>query len=762
MKTYKNSEFTNKNNKNYDKSLNNRKRFTIFSSCFSLIIGLSVLAFSAAIIAFSVWANTKEVNKSLLPTASAVPTFYDVNGNQINYIEDDYIKDDEIPENLKNAFVALEDKRFYQHDGYDTYRILGATVNNLKSGKVVEGASTITQQLVKNTHLSSQKTLKRKLNEIAIATQIEKEYQKDEILSMYLSVIYFGGGAYGVKSASRLYFSKDVKDLSLSECAMLAGIVKNPTGYSPVKNHENALKRRNLVLDIMKNQGYLTDGECENAKNDKLVVKTKNYDDANSFYINCAIKEVCEKLNITKYQLSNSGYKIFTNLNTDLQKELNHLKNDNSISSENAENECVIIENNTGKILAHVSTLDYAAKRQVGSTLKPLVVYSPAFEENMISLCTPVVDEKITIGGWSPENFGGKYLGEININDAIKHSSNSVSAQIGNSLGIDKMTKYGNKFGLSLSNESIALSLGATQKGISPLQLAVAYSAFANNGNLKEYSYVNFIADNGKKIYAYTPSSKRIISEETAYLTAYSLINTVKDGTAKTLSTLGFEVASKTGTTDKKGKTTDAINVSFTPDYTVSVWHGGENINETGGGLPTMHAKKIYQYLYQNYTPQKFNMPENVITLDVDTYSTAKNKTVTLATEYTPKRFKQTSIFCKNNIPSVFSTAFEKANPELNVKVIEQNKVILTTYCDEIYTMEISRIDDFGTQTILKTNDFENNFVKNTPKCDKIELIDHPFTLTGKVCYKMKLYCENRLVGETVQTVFLNEYDFFG
>ena len=211
-----------------------RTKFALFTGVLPLLLGILLIALSIFLVCFNVWANGLTINKSLLPMANNPPIFYDIDGNELDYKSDNYLKPEEISNNLKFAFVALEDKRFYEHNGFDTYRIVGAMAKNISSGGVIEGASTITQQLIKNTHLNFEKTITRKFKEIALATKLEQMYTKDEILSMYLSVIYFGNGAYGVKSASKLYFGKDVKDLTLAECATLAGIIKNPSKYWPI------------------------------------------------------------------------------------------------------------------------------------------------------------------------------------------------------------------------------------------------------------------------------------------------------------------------------------------------------------------------------------------------------------------------------------------------------------------------------------------------------------------------------------------------
>lgn len=684
-----------------------RTKFALLSGVLPLILGFLLLGLSTLLIFFNIWSDNFPIDKTLLPAAINVPTFYDINGNKMNYQSDNYLSPEEIPDNLKNAFIALEDKRFYGHNGYDTYRIAGAIVKNVAKGGAVEGASTITQQLIKNTHLTFEKTMSRKIKEIALATNLEKAYSKDEILSMYLTVIYFGHGAYGVKSASKLYFGKDVNDLSLSECATLAGIIKSPTKYSPINHPDNAKARRNTVLSVMKDAGYITNSQMvECSKEDMVTVENENKD-ISKFFINKVVDEVCTKLNMTKYQLDNSGLHIYTTYSPKIQEILTKNGNLNSnFSKTDVANSSIVIDNDTGFVLAYTSSYGYEVSRQCGSTLKPLVVYAPALENDVVNLATPIDDSQIKIGDWSPKNYGDKYVGISNIREGIKMSSNTMAVRVASYVGEKAMYQYGKKLGLNLTqnDQNLTLALGATEKGHSPLQLARAYTTLACNGEMKDTTFVRFVVDNGVKIYFHTTAGQQTLSKETAFLLNDCLVDTVKNGTARSLSPLPFVLASKTGTvSDNTGKNTDAWNVSYNPKYTVAVWHG--DAAETGGGHPTKHAYNIWNDLYnkcdKNDFARNFQQPKTIEKTPVDIYSTNKLMRVALSTINTPSKYVKYEYFTKSNRTNFETSLFENCTIDFDISIKSDDKNIkISFWGEEIFNYKIIRKDILGERVV--------------------------------------------------------------
>ncbi len=694
-----------KNLLNKDQKRSKKKKIIFSTLLVFMLLPIVLTSFAAA--GFAIWANGVSLDKSLLPTASAKPVFYDINGEKIEYLTDDYVLPEQIPDDLKNAFIALEDKRFYSHKGYDPIRIGGAIICNIKSRSVKEGASTITQQLVKNTHLSNERTINRKLKEIAIARKLEKEYSKDEILAMYLSVIYFGNGAYGVKQASRLYFDKEISDLSLQECATLAGIVKNPRKYSPFAKEEDCVARRNLVLSVMQKEGYISQESKEIASNSPLDKSTegktnksqKKYCD---YYIKKATDEVCNMLGITKYQLNNSGYEIYTNLDVNLQKSLyENANNSQFFESDDVQSVQIVVDNVQNAVVACYSSLGYDIKRQVGSVMKPIAVYAPAIDMNLVSLATPVVDEKIDFGGYRPSNFNDKYYGETTIRDAIKKSMNSIAVKTLSYVGLPQSAQYISNFGVNLEyfDQNYALALGATANGVSPTEICSAYTTLANNGIYKENSFVKYVAIDGNKIYisSQTPS-RSVVKSSTASIITSALSDTVKDGTARTLCALPFDVAAKTGTVERAdGKNSDAWCVGYNDNYTVCVWHGSDNgMSERGGGYPAMNNKKIWQSIndYQSQ-PKSLTYCNEVEWKDIDTYATKKYKQVMLSSQNTPIEYRKTEIFPIGvNIET--SRCFDEVEDFDFTLCANANRVQITFDTQDIYTYNIYREDCYG------------------------------------------------------------------
>lgn len=737
-----------------------RSLIAVTTSPIIIIFGSLLIALSTILLGFVLWADGKTVDETLLPIGKNLPVFYDINGTEIEYVSDNFISSDEIPADLKNAFVALEDKRFYSHNGYDTYRILGATIKNIKSGRTVEGASTITQQLAKNTHLTFEKTLTRKANEIALATKLEEMYTKDEILSMYLSVIYFGGGAYGVKSASKFYFGKDIADLSLAECATLAGIIKNPSKYAPHINLDNAIERRNHVLSVMYEEGYITKADCQSAQNQRMQLSTKKESNQAKFFIDCVINELCDELNITKYQLDNSGYKIYTTYDPLIQDILakNAILTSN-FSSDSVQSSTIVIDNKNGNVLAYHSSAGYEVFARCGSTLKPLVVYAPALENNLINLATPINDEVVSYGNWQPKNYKDIYVGTTNPREGIKHSSNTVAVRIGSYVGETQMYEYGKKFGLNLSenDKNLSLALGSTSLGQSPLTIAGAYSCLARNGEYERPSFVRFVVDDNRKIYSSKKTKQKIISTSTAFLINDCLFDTVKDGTAKGLYSLPFALCSKTGTVAYESATdgknfnsdlnSDAWNTSFNNAYTVVVWHGGKH-SETGGGHPTIHARSIWKSLYEANKSEfdySHEQPDDVVYLPVDTYSTRHNMQATLASQHTTTKYTKWEYFKASNTPVCKNSMFENCPVSLYVSLID-NKVKLSFDTKEIYDYVVTRKDILGNKQIAKISGKDDA---------SILFYDSPLLIGKPIKYTLEAYVKgtHHMVGSDTKTV---------
>jgi len=636
---------------------------------------ITVVLTCSGIIAFASITKNAVFDNTLMPKNDITTVFSDIYGNNVEGFKNSFAQFSELPDNLKNAVVAVEDKRFYKHKGVDTIRIFGAIKNNIKGGSL-EGASTITQQLVKNTHLTQEKSIKRKLNEIKIAKQLEKEYSKDEILTSYLNVSYFGGGLYGVKSAAKGIFNKNLSSLTLSECAVLAGILKNPSKYSPVASVENATARRNIVLSLMKNQNLITDAEYKSAKSEQITVDLNAVYSNTQSYVESAAFEAAGILNLSVGGVLSGGYKIETFLNPDYQACLTevlgnpnfYVLNKNGVRADGLS---IIVDNKNLGVSAYFSTKKrniYDFYRPFGSTAKPVVIYAPAMLENVVSPATPVLDMKTDFNGYMPKNYNEHYLGWTDVRTAIMTSSNVVAVKTYNALGFQKVQSFARKVGIEISDfdENATIALGNFSKN-NMLSLVGAYSTFANSGIYNKPSFINRIYDkSGKVVYEKSLENNVVLSPADAYIMTDVLVDTAKYGTAKGLNNLDFQVASKTGTVGGADGNSDAYNVAYTSSHTYLLWHGNASgvknndmsLDETGGSYVTRSMREVLKYV-EGGKSAAFSIPNDVYRVDIDAYAQKNKQKVLLATENTPSKYLRSEVFKKDNLPENYSTCFD-------------------------------------------------------------------------------------------------------
>ena len=589
-----------------------------------------------------------------------------------------------ISDSTKNAFISIEDKSFYNHHGVNYKRIFKAMINNLKARSLKEGASTITQQLVKNTQLTSEKTFERKIKEIALAQRLEKNYTKDEILELYLNVIYFGNNCYGIENASNYYFSKDAKDLSLEESAMLAGLIKSPAKYSPIKNYDNALSRRNLVLKEMYQDKCISASEYNLAKNSPINLNINNQpkNKLNS-YSQASIDEAEEALGIPARQIALKGYKIYTYQNSEKQEALDEALKKQNISSDYAG---IVIDNEGHSIVAYNGNSIFKildAKRQPGSCIKPILVYGPALNEDIIYPCSQLLDEKTTISDYTPKNVGGVYRGYVSARDALSKSINIPAVKVLSYVGIDKAKAYAEHMGIEFDakDDSYTLALGGMTYGVNIKDLAGAYSSFANNGSYSKPKFISFITDkNNKLIYINKPKTEQVMREDSAYLLTDMLRTCAKTGTAKKLASLGIDIASKTGTVGKKNskQNLDAWNVSYTKDQTCAVWLGNLDnspIDYAGGNQPTEIVKNYFSLVSDIST---FDRPSSIVERDIDETELNENHRIMLANVYMPERYKHKELFSSLNLPSDISEKFTKIDDVNFASKVENDSAVIT------------------------------------------------------------------------------------
>ncbi|MCH5153404.1 MAG: transglycosylase domain-containing protein [Clostridiales bacterium] len=517
------------------------------------------------------------------------------------------------------AFVAVEDKRFFDHGGIDYKRVAGALVNNLKSGSYKEGASTISQQLIKNTHLDNNKNIKRKINEMLLAKELENHYSKKEILEMYVNTIYFGRNAYGIETAANTYFNKSATDLTVSESAVLAGMIKAPNNYAPDKNAEKCKSRRNLVLKLMLEQNIIDSNEYDNAITSEIYYNPQTIRSEKT-YVYHVMQEACRILNMTPMQLAKSDFVIETYCNQKTQKSLYELANaDKTSTKQNSTTDlsCVVCNNKGGVEACFLRGENAGTKRQVGSAIKPIAVYAPALNERIITQASPVLDEETDFNGYKPTNAGG-YNGWTTIKYAVAKSLNVPAVKTLNALTLPVAEKYLEKMGIT-GEQNLSLALGNASGGMDVFTLAKCYATLANNGQCNDVGFIKNIYSEKGLIYSRELNEQQVFQASANYLMTDMLVNTVNTGTAKQLKNSKYEVAAKTGTVGTSEGNTDALVAGYTTTNTFVVWYSGDMSNDVNGSTaPCTFAKQLLASMYVSKQPEKFTPPSTVVQLNVD------------------------------------------------------------------------------------------------------------------------------------------------
>ena len=558
-----------------------------------------------------------------------------------------WIDGDQIPQHMKDALVAIEDKRFYTHKGVDWFRTAHAALNMFTGGSTF-GGSTITQQLIKNLTQQDDITVQRKLLEIFQALDLEKNYDKDEILEYYLNAVYFGEGCYGVQTAAQTYFGKDAKDLSVAEAASIVGITNLPTYYDPFYSVENNKERQENVLREMYKQGYLKKAEYEEAKNEELdFVRGENSPSTSnvySYYEEVVLSDVIGDLakakgisrNAASQLVHNAGYEIYACIDKDIQAKVDAIYTDpeklpktyGSTKSQ-LQSAIVIIDQATGEIKAlrggtGDKTINYGLNRATGTTrppgssIKPIAVYGPAVEYGLISPSTLVLDKdekhvQLTHTSWYPKNSPNSYDGIITITTALQKSKNTVAAQI-----VDKLTPSASleflrsRLGVTSLIDSdadyAAMALGEPHYGITVREMAQAYTALANDGVFTYSRTYTMVKDrSGKIILDNQPQTIQAFSQNTARTMTYMLNNAATYGTGHESRLSNMPVAGKTGTTSANR---DRWFCGYTPYYTCAVWTGYDTPETMAfsGNPATQIWQKVMSAVHADLPRKEFNI----------------------------------------------------------------------------------------------------------------------------------------------------------
>ncbi len=539
----------------------------------------------------------------------AASQFFDRNGALIATTKSEEnripVRLSEVPKNLQDSFIAIEDIRFYQHIGVDPRAILRAVWSNLTNKEISEGGSTITQQLAKNAVLTQEQTLKRKIQEAFVAFQIEKKYSKSEILEMYLNQIYFGQGAYGVQSAARIYFGKDVSKLSLAQCAMLAGIPKSPNYYSPLNNFKAAKARQEVVLDQLVRYQFITPEEAATAKAEKIDLTSHNK--ANNkmldYYIDYVTQLVIDKFGADA--VYKEGLKIYTSIDIKMQAAAEKAMGELPVYStdekklQQPQGALVSIDPRNGQIMAMVGgrgtdqfNRAVLAIRQPGSAFKPFV-YLAAIESGLTP-ATILNDKDMKLPGWNPRNYDWKFHGKVSMRTALTYSYNIPAVILAQQATPEKVLAYAQRMGIStlvtsgpVSDVNLAMSLGGLTRGVTPLEMASAFGVFAANGVYNQPVAILKVVDrNNKTIFTAEQQGKQVVPATSAYIVTDMMQDVMRRGTG-TGAAIGRPCAGKTGTTSEYK---DAWFVGFTPDLSTAVWigndEGGDLRGMTGGDMP--------------------------------------------------------------------------------------------------------------------------------------------------------------------------------
>lgn len=592
------------------------------------------------------WISSLDVSKLQSPLSQ--PTFiYDQSGSKISELSSSRIEPitlDKIPKQMQEAIIAVEDKRFYTHQGVDLWAILRALARDLRTGDFSEGGSTITQQLAKNLFLPSDKTVSRKLKEAGYALKIELALSKDQILEAYLNQIYYGEGRWGVQEAALYYFGKSADKLKLEESALLAGVINAPSLYSPVSKKENALERRNLVLSLMKDQAFISATDYERARSAPITLRKEALNDLSGKYapyVDYVIEEAITRYGFTQDQLLTGGLQIYTQMDLGVQKAAEEVYHEDKFfpagkSDQIVQSGIAIIDQHTGGIRGLVGYRGESAfrqfnhasqlKRQPGSVFKPLIVYGPALEKGYRP-DTLLYDGPLNLNGYTPKDWDYQTRGWVTMEEALENSWNIPAVWLFDKIGIDSGKTFAQKAGIPFSEQdkSLSLALGGLSEGVSPLEMAQAYSTFANQGVMKEaYAITKITSSDGYVFSQAQPKSTQVTDSHNAYTMTLLLENVVKNGTAKNAAFGNRPVVGKTGSVElpptpefsgiTKGQK-DVWFVGYTPELTAAVWMGYDKTDKnhylttSGGTDPAIVFREVLSRSLKNTPVKAFDMP---------------------------------------------------------------------------------------------------------------------------------------------------------
>lgn len=672
------------------------------------------------------------------------------------------------------AFISAEDARFFEHEGVDVIRIAGAIVADIKAGSYVQGASTISQQLIKLSHLTSEKTISRKAEEAALAYEMERQYSKEDILEMYLNYVYFGGGYYGIEAAAEGYFGVHASDLTLDQSAMLAGILKSPSGYAPHINYAASINRRNNILRLMRDYGYITDDEKKQASARRPTILHDKREEYSGYYTDAVTKSAAALMGITVDELIRGGYNIYSAMDSDIQHYCEEMfKNGELFPAEDSEAAIVVLEPSTGMVVAMVGGRSYTGgisfnratdiRRQPGSVIKPVIAYAPAFEYLNYTAADMILDEETTFADYTPSNYGNKYYGWVTVREAVTKSLNVPAVKTLSEVGVERAKDFAKRCGIEFDDkdDSLALALGGFTYGVSPLQIAGAYSCFASGGIYNTPTLIKKITDrNGLTVYEYRQDSRRVMSEANAYILTSMLKSVVTEGTGHRLNTLDIPIAGKTGTVGLANGNRDAWMAGYTPEYTAVVWQGYDSdrlgllpSSATGGTYPALMLYELFNHIYPDGRSGDFEKPESVKQYSIDAKTLKKQHKVVLANAMTPQSSRVTEYFTEETAPEDVSGYWAVPGSAQNLLAVrEEGGVMVSFDCP----------DDFGMYTLWRSEagKAEKPLMKWNGREGHIEYIDAAVKPGKGYRYRVTVKHEELLIGDEPVEGLTTRYAF--
>lgn len=704
-----------------NKKQKNKKPMKMIKRIFLSLVIIGMVGFISGIGLFIYYAkDAPELNKELLvdPIASQL---LDMNGDVFTILgteNRDYVEYDDIPDEVRDAVLATEDVRFFKHSGIDFRRLTAAVLANISRGFGSEGASTITQQVIKRSFLSDEKTLKRKAQEAWLAYQLEKKYTKEQIFEMYVNKIYYANGVHGIETASKYYFNKTLDELELQEIAFLAGLPQSPYNYDPYAFPEKADNRKDIVLSLMKQHKKITDAQYNEAKNisvtASLVEEGTQRQTAYKYdsFVDQVIREV-EAMG--DYNVFADGLTIHTTLDPDAQQYVEKLiapvESNELIQfpDDEIQTGLVLQDTKTGEIRAIGGNrtpevkrgVNYATTmtdRQPGSTAKPLFDYAPAIEYLNWSTYEQIKDEPYTYADGTPiNNFDNGHIGTKTAREHLYRSRNIPSLKAFQAVGVDKVIDFANGLGFNFTDQNFfeSASIGGNEN-VSPMQLAGAYAAFGNGGVYNQpHTVSKIILHDGETEIKSKIDSNVAMKESTAYMVTDMLKDVVSNkagSTGKVAIIPGLPHAAKTGTTNytkkeqtdygfRNGESPDSWFAGYTTNYSIAIWTGYKErknpVLKDDQKIPAQIYRSLMEYVSKDIDTQDFTMPSSVVKAAVENGSNPAKK----PSEYTPDESIIYELFVKGTEPTSVSQKFDKLDaPSVDAKYDEKSNEITFTW----------------------------------------------------------------------------------